>query len=72
MLLFRSEEHVKRWNEGSHRARGATMTVHQQWELARAWYTDRASPNWKRRSPEETQELFRQLGLTGPFWELQT
>jgi hypothetical protein len=72
MLFFRSEEHVKRWNEGSNLERGATMTVHQQWELARAWYTDRASPNWKRRSPEEAQELFRHLGLTGPFWELQT
>ena len=72
MLLFRSEEHVRRWNEASNRERGGIMSVHQQWELARAWYSDRASPDWKRRSPEEAQELFRHLGLTGPFWELQT
>lgn len=71
MLLFRSEEHVARWIETSNRKGGATMTVHQQWELARAWYTDRASPNWTRRTPDEAQELFRRLGLTGPFWRLQ-
>lgn len=71
MLLFRSEEHVNRWNAMTGREPGATMTVHQQWELARAWYTDRASPNWKRRTPDEAQELFRRLGLTGPFWQLQ-
>jgi hypothetical protein len=70
MLLFRSEEHIDRWNDAHGRERGGTMTVDQQWELAKAWYPERLSPDWKRRSPAEAQELFAQIGLTGDFWRL--
>jgi len=70
MLLFRSEGHINRWIEASGNPRGATMTVHQQWELARAWYADRGSPDWRRRSPDQAQAVFERIGLTGDFWRL--
>ena len=69
MLLFRSEEHVQRWYEGR-LPLGATLTVEQQWRLARIWYGDRASASWRRRTPQEAQEVFAQVGLTGAFWRL--
>jgi len=69
MLLFRSEEHVTRWTEKRRAPIGATFTPQQVWQLATAWYGDRLSPNWRRRTPEEARIVFEGIGLTGPFWE---
>ena len=71
MLLFRSEEHVRRWNERRGVGGGATLTPHQGWGLARAWYGDRLSPGWTRRTPEEANAVFDRLGLRGPFWRME-
>ena len=70
MLLFRSEEHLKRWLDERQLSRGALLTLAQQWELARIWYADRMSPQWRRRTPEEAERVFADIGLTGPFWRL--
>lgn len=71
MLLFRSEEHVRRWYEKQGMRTGATLTLEQQWELARLWYADRMSPEWRRRNPEEAEAALARVGLTGDFWRLQ-
>jgi hypothetical protein len=71
MLLFRSEEHVRRWTE--HRggnAMGATLTPEQGWRLAYAWYANRLSPAWRRMTPEEAQAVLDSIGLVGAFWKL--
>jgi hypothetical protein len=70
MLLFRSEEHRDAWLSARGLRHGATLSVKQQWDLARIWYGDRMSPDWRRRTPEEAQAVFDSLGLTGPFWKL--
>ena len=70
MLLFRSGEHLERWRAERDMPAGATMTIEQQWELARVWYSNRADPDWKRRTPEQAEEVFRSLGLEGDFWKL--
>jgi len=49
---------------------GTILTLEQQWELARIWYADRMSPDWRRRTPEEAEAVFGGLGLTGDFWRL--
>ena len=66
MLLFRSEEHVER----SGKVKGAVMTPEQMWRLADTWYRDRDDPAWRRRSAEEAEDVFAQIGLTGEFWKL--
>jgi Alkylmercury lyase len=68
MLLFRSEEHVERWSEGRRSSTGAILTPEQGWRLAEAWFHDRLSPEWRRRTPQEAQTIFDGIGLTGPFW----
>jgi Alkylmercury lyase len=68
MLLFRSEEHVSRWSEMRGIGVGAFLTLEQGWGLGRTWYEDRLSPDWRRRKPEEAEEVFESLGLTGDFW----
>jgi hypothetical protein len=72
MLLFRSEEHVDRWCGQWGIGRGALLSPQTAWELARAWYgPDRRNPAWRRRTLEETEALFADLGLTGDFWTLR-
>ena len=70
MLAFRSEGHVERWCAARHIELGAVFTLEQAWLLARAWYADRRSPDWRRRTPEEAEALFASIGLTGDFWRL--
>jgi hypothetical protein len=70
MLLFRSEEHVDRWSEQRGGGRGGLLMPDQLWRLADAWYRDRMSPDWRRRTTEEAQAVFEDIGLTGPFWRL--
>lgn len=70
MLFFRSEEHVRTWYQKRGTTTGETLTLSQQWELARVWYADRLSPDWRRRTPEEAEDVFTSLGLTGLFWRL--
>lgn len=70
MLAFRSEAHVARWREQRCLAPGAVFSPEQMWRLAREWYTDRLSPDWRRKTAEETEAVFAEIGLTGPFWQL--
>lgn len=70
MLLFRSEEHLDRWLADGSRPRGETLSLDQQWRLARAWFEGRDRPEWRRRSASEAEAVFRSAGLSGPFWAL--
>ena len=68
MLLFRAEDHIDRWCKAWRLPRGATLTLDQAWNLANAWYRDRMSPEWRRRTVDEAHALFGSLGLTSDFW----
>jgi hypothetical protein len=70
MSLFRSEEHVARFNEGRGLEPGATIPAAKLWELANAWWDTRLSPDWRPRTREESQAILDRLGLTGDFWRL--
>ena len=71
MLAFRSEGHVERWCETRGLERGAVFPLETCWRLADAWYANRLAPDWRRRTPEEAEALFAELGLTGHFWRLR-
>ena len=68
MLLFRSEDHVRRWLQG--RTPGATIPIAKLAELADAWWGDRLAPDWQPHTREQNQAILDRLGLTGPFWRL--
>ena len=70
MLAFRSEAHVDRWCTARRLPRGAVFTLDQAWRLAKAWYADRLSPDWRRRTPAEAEAVFGSVGLRGSFWKL--
>ena len=70
MLLFRSEEHLGRWLASKSVPRGGTMTLAQCQDLGRTWYSDKAEPGWRRKTLDEAQAAFADIGLTGEFWRL--
>jgi hypothetical protein len=51
-------------------ARGAILDLAQMWALARLWYADRLSAEWRGRSAEAGQAIMDEVGLTGEFWQL--
>jgi hypothetical protein len=61
---------VERWNEQRGTPTGATFSPEQGWRLARAWFHDRLSPDWRRRSREGSKAVFDAIGLSGAFWDL--
>jgi len=72
MLLFRSEAHLNRWRQAQQMPRGETLSLAQIWALAKAWYGDRLQPDFTGRTIAEAHHIFSQLGLTAPFWYLQS
>lgn len=70
ILFFRSDDAVDAWCACRAIPRGETLTMNQAWNLAQAWYGDYLSPTWRRRTADEAQAIFEDLGLTGPFWEM--
>lgn len=61
---------MDRWCEAKGMPRGGLLSIRQLWGLARAWYGDRLSEQWRRKTPEEAEAIFEEIGLTGPFWKL--
>lgn len=71
MLLFRSDDHARRWREQHGLSRARTISLDQAWRLARAWYERKLEPDWRRHTVEEAEAVFAELGLTGDFWRLR-
>ena len=71
MLLFRDEEHAERWRASRGLGLAGTMSLGTGWQLAQAWYEDRLSEDWRRKTLAEAEETFARLGLTGDFWRLR-
>jgi hypothetical protein len=71
MLLFRSGEDAHQWCQDRDRPGGTLLGLDQVWALSRAWYSNRLDLGYAGRSGPEIAELFRSVGLTGHFWELQ-
>lgn len=70
MLAFRSEATVERWCGETGNPYGCVFGIDQAWELGRAWYADKFSPNWRRATPAEAEATFIRIGLEGEFWRL--
>lgn len=68
MLLFRSEENIDGWCARHQLSRGQLLTLQQVWSLSRLWYRGRMSPDYQGRTAQQAEAIFRQAGLTGPFW----
>ena len=70
MVFLRSEEHLARWLADTGREPGASMSAATLNELARRWWWSRVEPDWRPRTPAESQAILDEVGLTGEFWRL--
>lgn len=70
MLLFRSEEHVKRWCRARDLPRRPLVSLDTLWSLAVAWYENRLTEESRRPGAAETRQIFAGLGLVDPFWQI--
>lgn len=68
MLLFRSEEHVKRWCQARGWPQRPLVTLDQIWRLAVAWYGNRLTPESRRPMGGEVKQILDEVGLKGDFW----
>jgi hypothetical protein len=55
---------------GSEVSEGELVSLAVLQELARRWYGDRLSPDWRPRTLAESQAILDAVGLTGEFWRL--
>lgn len=70
VLPFRGARDIAEWCERHRQPRGQAVPVTQVSRLARAWYGKHADTDWKKWSVSQAQEIFRQAGLEGAFWNL--
>jgi hypothetical protein len=70
MVFLRSEEHLGLWLDRNDCEPGASMSATTLNELARSWWRTRLEPDWRPRTPAESQAILDELGLTGDFWRL--
>ena len=70
MVFLRSEDHLERWLGAHGWKPGASLSAPLLNELARRWWSTRLEPDWRPRTPSESQAILDELGLTGEFWRL--
>jgi hypothetical protein len=70
MVFLRSEEHLEHWLDTAGQEHGASMSAPTLNALARSWWWTRVEPDWRPRTPTESQAILDELGLTGEFWQL--
>lgn len=70
LLAFSEREDVEEWLARTGLTRGEVVPIPTMWRLAKVWYGDRLSPEWRRRTPAEARTIFEVLGLSGEFWAL--
>jgi hypothetical protein len=63
---------VNRWCEQWNQPYREVISLEQQWKLAQSWYADRMEFEWRRKTPEEIDTLWRKLGFTSPFWDVHS
>ena len=61
---------MERWESETQLTVGALLPLNRAWELARIWYHDRLSPDWRPKVRPELQGRLTWVGLMSEFWQL--
>jgi hypothetical protein len=70
ILFFSSSEKIDAWCARHNRPRGAVLSMESGIALAQDWFGDYASPNWRRKTPEQGRAIFEKLNLDPQFWNI--
>ncbi len=71
MLVFASASDVDEWSRRHGIERGEILTLDEVAALARAWYGNHLSPDWRKPTADEAQAIFRRVGLTSAHWHVR-
>ena len=72
LLPFRNSDEVEAWCVRHGLPRGEVLALDQLADLARRWYGGHARPDWRKWTVAEAAAIFRDAGLTGEFWQLES
>jgi hypothetical protein len=70
ILLFSSQDKIDGWCARHGRPKGSVLDMATAIGLAQRWFGDYASPEWRRKSPQDASRIFDELGLDRAFWKL--
>jgi len=70
ILFFTSAAEIDAWCVRHGRPRGAVLDIETGIKLAGLWFGDYASPGWRRKTPQQGEAIFRELGLDSTFWRM--
>jgi hypothetical protein len=70
VLPFRTQADVVHWCAAHGHSYGEAVPLHTVADLAQRWYGSYAKHSWRKWTVEQAQQIFRDSGLTSPFWEL--
>jgi len=65
-----SAGHVEDWAAAGGGPVGTVVDLGTMWRLGKVWYGDRLHDDHRRRTAEEANAVFAELGLSGPFWRM--
>lgn len=71
MQLFENDAQVDAWCAQHGIAKGDVQPAEKVWQLSKIWYGKHLDPNWKKWTSSEAAQIFKQLGLKGPIWEVK-
>jgi len=70
VLVFESEAQIDAWAKRHSIARGDAQPIQRVYDLAAAWYGRHLDLDWHKWTVAEAREIFKQVGLGGPIWDL--
>jgi len=70
ILFFSSEERIDEWCRRHGHPKGSVLDMPRALAVSEMWFGDYASPAWRRKTPEEALEIFKELDLDPAFWRL--
>jgi hypothetical protein len=70
VLPFRSADEIGEWCKRHRLPQGEAVPLSQVAQLAKDWYGLHASPDWRKWTIAEAQDIFHRTGLRSDFWDL--
>ncbi len=70
VLPFRSADEISGWCHRHRLPLGEAVPLRQVGQLATSWYGLHSSPDWRKWTVAEAQNIFYRTGLRSAFWDL--
>ncbi|OOF93323.1 hypothetical protein ASPCADRAFT_407523 [Aspergillus carbonarius ITEM 5010] len=69
--MFATKAEALEWPQKYGFYSGEIMTLETLWSLSKAWYHDKHTYDYDRKTPAEVDALFNELGMISDFWKVR-